>query len=301
MGGVDNNPGTGTIIMGSDNVLASDVATFSGNVSRLTSTSAEHTARLLQLRSDGAGRVDFTGSFTDGTQNATVSGIQRAAALTHVEKIGSGVVRLTGNNNLRGNWRVTDGTLVFNGTLAAAPLNPQLTPTTPVTLNVGTSGALTTGKLAGTGTLNRITNVNSNGVLTPGDPTAASSKGLLTFGENLTLAGSTILELFSGATDDSDEIAVAAAKTLTRGGDLTVAQVGSWTFAEGQNWDLFDFESSSGAFSNVFLPTLPSDLAWDTSALNSTGVIAVSAVPEPTSLAMLAIGAVCTLRRRRAM
>jgi autotransporter-associated beta strand protein len=303
IGVVDNNAGYGTVILGSDNIATNNVATFSGNVTRRIQATAEDTARLLQLRSDGSGRVDFTGSFTDGTTNRTVTGVGTfAQALTHVEKIGSGVVRLTGNNNLRGNWRVTDGTLVFNGTLAAAPLNPDLARTTPVSVAVGTPGALTTGRLAGTGTLNRITNINSNGVLTPGDPAGASSKGTLIFGDNLTLAGSTLLELFSGTADDSDKVSVAAAKTLGFGGSLTVAQVGSWTFAADQSWDLFDFSLKSGTFgSNLNLPTLPSDLEWDTSALESSGVISVvTLVPEPTSVAMLALGAVGALRRRRA-
>lgn len=47
------------------------------------------------------------------------------------------------------------------------------------------------------------------------------------------------------------------------------------------------------------LPTLSSGLAWNTSALYTTGTIRVQSVPEPASIAALGLGGWALLGRRR--
>jgi len=53
----------------------------------------------------------------------------------------------------------------------------------------------------------------------------------------------------------------------------------------------------SGQFDKVNLPWLGSDLMWDDSQLDTSGIISV--VPEPASLGVLGIGTAGLLLRRR--
>jgi hypothetical protein len=68
-------------------------------------------------------------------------------------------------------------------------------------------------------------------------------------------------------------------------------------------YNLITASSFSGSFDTINLPTLTEGYAWDTSLLNTTGSISITAVPEPATyaaLAGLAMLAVATIRRRRA-
>lgn len=66
----------------------------------------------------------------------------------------------------------------------------------------------------------------------------------------------------------------------------------------GDHFDLFTFEGAVfGDFSDVILPDLSGSLMWDTSSLAMTGRLSV--VPEPASLALLALAGTAALSRRR--
>ena len=73
-----------------------------------------------------------------------------------------------------------------------------------------------------------------------------------------------------------------------------------FTPSAGQSFDLFE-GAMTGNFSQVNLPALPNGLSWDAENLYTAGVVRV--VPEPSTLALLAVGAVALLahrcRRRR--
>lgn len=71
------------------------------------------------------------------------------------------------------------------------------------------------------------------------------------------------------------------------------------TPALGDSFDLFDWTTflTTDPFAQTTLPNLaPYALAWDTSALYTTGTIAI--VPEPATLALLSLAAATLLRRR---
>ena len=80
--------------------------------------------------------------------------------------------------------------------------------------------------------------------------------------------------------------------TLAYGGTLNVIATGS-TLAAGDSIPLFSAGSYSGNFTATNLPTLGSGLAWNTSALNTSGSIAVvsSSVAPPTILPVQTDGA----------
>jgi hypothetical protein len=68
---------------------------------------------------------------------------------------------------------------------------------------------------------------------------------------------------------------------LTNGGTLIVTNISASAPAVSNSFKLFNAASYSGAFANVILPALPSGLAWDTSALNTAGVLSVMATQHP--------------------
>ncbi|MBN2578839.1 MAG: hypothetical protein JXB10_07600 [Pirellulales bacterium] len=91
---------------------------------------------------------------------------------------------------------------------------------------------------------------------------------------------------------------VAGAVTLD--GTLNVTSLGG-SFSMDQSFDILDWDSLSGAFAAVNLPTLPSPMSWDTSELYTTGTITV--VPEPATatllvLALLGLAAILIRRHR---
>ena len=80
------------------------------------------------------------------------------------------------------------------------------------------------------------------------------------------------------------------------GGTLTVSNIGG-ALTNGDVFNLFDWSSTSGAFSTVTLPGLSGGLTWDQSQLYTNGTIAV--VPEPAAALLGGLGMLCLLRRRR--
>ena len=81
------------------------------------------------------------------------------------------------------------------------------------------------------------------------------------------------------ASDVLSNDAVQADFDLVLGGDLVVSLLdGSDPLQSGDSFDLFEGGAVSGSFSSVQLPTLVAGLSWDSSALESAGVIAVTGV-----------------------
>jgi hypothetical protein len=86
------------------------------------------------------------------------------------------------------------------------------------------------------------------------------------------------------------------------GAGLDVVYINGWTASAGQTYDLFDWNAGlTGSFSRVSLPALGKGLAWNTSALYTTGDISVAAVPEPETYAMFlaGLGLMGAIARRR--
>ena len=78
---------------------------------------------------------------------------------------------------------------------------------------------------------------------------------------------------------------------------MNVTLIDGFVPANGDTFDLLDWGSLDGTFDTVNLPSLAPGLAWDDSALYTTGELHVT--PEPGTLALAAIGAMTILRRRR--
>jgi autotransporter-associated beta strand protein len=270
-------------------VDAGGVANFSGSINSLT-VSAGGQANL----NDGSSLIQTTltndgllvaNRSSDATLSTAISG---SGAF---EKLGSGILTVTGNSTYSGATTVSAGRLKVNGSLGSGGLS-----------------VAASAWLMGTGTVNGPVTVS--GTFSPG-----SSPGVITLGSlSLTSTSTTIIEVLGATRGTSyDGIDIATASGLTYGGLLSF-EFGGSALPEG-TYDIFNFAgTSSGSFASLdstgfYAGTWTNNsngsftLVKDAQTLTfsqSTGDIIV--VPEPTTLALAAAGAAalaCALRRRR--
>ena len=110
--------------------------------------------------------------------------------------------------------------------------------------------------------------------------------------------GSATLELeLAGFTkgDEYDHLDIAGQFAID--GTLDVQLIGGFNPQLGDSFDLLDFDSLTGSFSDIRLPTLNHGLAFDTTSLLIDGTLSV--VPEPASVSVVAIALACLAKRRR--
>jgi len=131
---------------------------------------------------------------------------------------------------------------------------------------------------------------NISGTVSPGN-----SPGTLTVVGNYTQesAGTLAIELAGLVPgDDYDQLEVTGNLAI-HGGTLEVSLIGEFQPSAGDVFDILDFSSTSGVgFDLVSLPPLDQGFAWDTSGLLASGTLSISAVPEPSSLALFMLAAI---------
>ena len=248
----------------------------SGQIGGLLGTTAFQSGSSLGIDVTGTNSFSYAGNI--GVTQANKGFV----------KSGLGKLTLTGDNTYTGATNVNEGTLIVNGNNSLA--------TGVVTVAAGAT-------LGGNGTIGGATTVY--GTLSPG-----VSPVVLMFASPVTLdsASTTLMEIV-GATDSpgvSQDQIVVLSNQLTYGGTLaldmgTTLGVGAYT------WDLFDFGSETGTWNAIKLQNqysgsladVDANGVWDlTSGLNtwqfteSNGVLNLTVVPEPSTLALLAIAGV---------
>lgn len=301
-GGVASAIGQSTNV--STNLRLGDGATlrYTGtghSTDRLFAVSGGAAGHSATIEASGTGAVDFTntGSTTWGTNNQTrtlkLGGTSTAnntlAAL--LANNGTGAVSLTkqdagkwiitGNNTYTGATTINGGSLIVSGSIAAA---------SAVAVNSG-------GTLGGSGTIGGSVTVSSGGFLAPGN-----SPGVLTVGSLTLNSGSTTAIEIAGAAvrgTDFDGINVTAESGLTYGGTLNLSFTG--TLSEGALLDLFSFTGAAGGAFESIVSTGAYTGTWTENAglwsfagndqlltfSQATGDLAVGAIPEPSTYAML--------------
>ena len=286
-----NNAANTTVDLNGFNV-GNEAITLVGANSRLVNNNTSNAATV-------AGSIITTNGQIGGSGNLTASGVISSATAAGFTKVGTGTATLSGNNTYTGTTTVSAGSLIINGNQSAA---------TGV-LNVAANATL-----GGSGTIGGATTIA--GILAPGN-----SAGLLTFNSSLALSNSatTVMEINGAGTRGSDFDAVNVVGLLTYDGALSLSLGTTFGFGS-YSFDLFDFGSTSGSFDTVDLAGNYSGSLTNTGGVwgltsvtgsltntwtftESSGVLAVEVVPEPSTYALLVLAAVGlgahVIRRRR--
>lgn len=277
--------GTGASpVLGSD--ITSGTATYSGNIT-LDSN--------VNLTAAAGGTTRFTGIIANGSNGAR-----------GIEKVGAGLVEVTGANTYSGPTMVTAGILAVNNTTGSG---------------TGTGNVLVkdTAVLAGSGTLSPATGgsvlFEDGSTVSVGNVGDVAGQQLRFIPDSGTItttfrSGSKLeFDLFSNVGDNSS-ITAAADRLFLDGTAVFEANVtlkvnttlNALDFLEGDRWRLLDWSSLSVTGNpndlTLDLPALSGSLTWNTSQLFTTGNITI--VPEPSRALLAALGLLAlALRRRR--
>lgn len=148
--------------------------------------------------------------------------------------------------------------------------------------------------LTGVGTI--VGTVSNAGSISPG-----TSPGILTINGDLTLLDGSLSLMELAGTNNAQYDQINVSGILRIGGLLQVTLTNSFSPAAGDLFDLFDFGSTTGVFSQTNLPLLGGGLVWNTDNLYTSGELSVEAIPEPSTALLLALGGAFACHGRRRM
>jgi autotransporter-associated beta strand protein len=246
---------------------------------------------------NGSGTVNGTTSVNGGTIGGTLN-------LATLIATGNSVIASTVNAS--SGTTVSSGVLTVSGSLGGGAVTIQ-------------SGAT----LMGSGVVNGSTTIDSGAFLSPGN-----SPGILEFSNDLTLSGTTVIEIDGttrGSSYDGINLTGSGSNTLTYGGELSlsfgaainagtydlfelgdVQQTGDFTSVSASGMGVVSsftgltFNGGTGWVANL---TDTSSNSWILTFENATGDLSItSAIPEPSTYAAIAgLGAIglALYRRRR--
>ncbi|MBI2813266.1 MAG: autotransporter-associated beta strand repeat-containing protein [Opitutae bacterium] len=276
----DTRLAAGTLALGDDTALGTGTLQFDGGT--LQATGGPRTlANAVSLNADttvsGSTALTFAGPLTltrnrdltvANTALTTISGsIGESGGPRSLNRYGAGELVLAGASTYTG------GTLLAEGTTRISNSTGSAFGTGAVTL---ASGATLTGAGLFSGAL------QNNGTYAPGNsPTLAT---LSSFNQGST--GTLVLEI-AGLARGTGYDALDITGVATFGGTLEISFYNGFNVGGGESFDLFNWGGVSGAFATLNLPALTAGLEWDTSALYTTGVLGVSAIPEPSTCAAM--------------
>ena len=255
-----NKTGAGQLELRGANNYNGDTVVSNGTL--LVATGASITGSASQLN---GGTFDVRGTIGAVTQRG---GTLLVSGTTGTTIINSG----TSTVNVGG----TIGSTTINGSLLSVNGNAG-----DVLVNTG-------GTLGGSGSVQGLT--LNGGTVAPGN-----SPGLLTAYELNGSNGRFQFQLGAPTTRGAtyDAINVTTLLTLGASTTFTFETLNSYTYAMGDTYDLFNFNSiDASAFDNaVLLAALPdldtanSNLKWDVNSFNADGVVNV--IPEPSTLSLM--------------
>lgn len=310
----DTNSVTNRPINFSNGDIATDVISTTAVLENTGTGTVKFTAPFTAAGSNPVQRLFRLGGTNEGANEIVSITNASTTILTRIEKVGTGAWTITGGSTHGGGTAVTAGTLLVTNTTGSATGTGAVTVAAGAVL--GGSGRIAPAVDQSITFTEATLQIGTELPYQPG--TSASSLTLQTSGTGtLSLtAGSTLaFDLFTGAGSGNntgigsaaDLAVILGTVSLSADTVLKVSNPNAMTaWADGDQWKLFDWSGLTTPLSPTTsilydLPTLTDGLLWDTSALFTTGVLAI-AVPEP-SRGMLVLGGMLALvgRRRRRM
>lgn len=186
-----------------------------------------------------------------------------------------GTLNLTGTNTYTGNTAVTSGTLLLMGSYTGGG-----------TFSVGTGATL-----GGTGSTTSGVTVASGGTLAPGDALGTLSVG------SATIAGTLQIALNDASTPNVDELMDSGSLDISDPGSAVNFNV---TGTPSQSAYIFaTYGSLTGTFGTATGVPSGYTIDYNYQGKNDIALVSSSAVPEPASLGLLALGALGMIPRRR--
>ena len=294
---VGRDNGTGTFNLNGGTVTTKKIeggngsatVNFNGGIVKAKQDESNFITNLDTANLQGGGAVINS----DGYQLATSQVFTGTGGIT---KNGAGTLTLSSTSSFTGATTVAGGTLVISGNISTSSLT---------TVNSGAT-------LSGSGTVGAAV---INGTLAVGN-----SPGQMDFTNTVDLNGITVMEIdgtsgagVAGGHDFINLTGAGAAGVLTYGGTLTL-DIGTAFGVGSYTWNLFDFASETDTLATISLADqyagslLDGDLngIWDlTSGGNSwqftesTGVLGLTVIPEPSAALLGGLGVLALLRRRR--
>jgi autotransporter-associated beta strand protein len=277
------NVNGGTLSTTKANVLADTAAvTVSGGTLSLGGDDLVGSVTLTDGSITGSGSTLTATSPYDARKGSVSAKLGGSAGLN---KTTADVVTLSGANAYGGNTAISAGTLALSGSgsIASSPLISVASGASfDVSGATGGSYSLAIGQtLKGTGTVNGNLVVASGAAVAPGASigTLSFSGGSLTFSPGGTLSAEVDR---NGGSPLADRIQGVGA--LTEGGILSVLNNGA-TLQVNDSFTLLSAATFSGAFSAISpaSPNSDPELAWDTAALKTIGLLRVHHVPYATN------------------
>ncbi|WP_050031073.1 autotransporter-associated beta strand repeat-containing protein [Verrucomicrobium sp. BvORR034] len=256
-----------------------------------------------------------------GTNGATLEVEQAAHTLTvanavtgdgGLNKTGPGTVVITGSNTYTGNTLISSGVFLANNATGSATGSGSVSTLAGSGATLGGTGSISGGS-AGSITINSGTQLRIG--TTHGVAGGGAQDFQLGQGGNvaITLAGSLQFDLFGNedglAGTESDRLIInTSASEIVLGGTIVVADVSGGSGWTSGVWQLIDWASlgtnptRTGAFNFDFsaaMSSLADGYTWSIDDFLSNGTISVVAVPEPSRVLLVMLGAGALLSRRR--
>lgn len=300
-GGQYMNAGDLTLNGGTINVTSTNLRLQGGTMTVGASTGGSTVSGLNMTLyasptfnvADGAAADDFVVS----------SIVNESGSGRNLTKTGAGTMRLDAINTYTGTTTIADGMLSL-GVSGSIAMSSLIDVHDGASLNVS---ALTGGfelaggqTLTGPGSVIGPIQMAGGSVLSPG-----AGLGTMDFSGDVSMASTAIMMIdITGTGPTEFDIilgdGVADGDTLTLGGTLDLNLDGGYTAMAGDEFQIFqEWDTITGSFSSITGADIGPSLEWDMSTLNSDGTLRIAAIPEPSSLALMGLGGVALLLRRR--
>ena len=177
-----------------------------------------------------------------------------------------------GLNNVLGEIRNLPGSLISVSGGSTVAFNEDVTNEGSITVSASgpfTSTAIFFGELSGNGV------AGSGTVFIEGDLRPGFSPGTMAFGGDLGYGPLAALHLEIAGPDPGQYDRVEVSRNFDLGGSLVVSLLDGYLPPAGTSFQLLSADTFTGSFSALVLPDLPEGRQWDTSQLESEGLLGV--------------------------